>query len=224
MQRLALGMKYFDTGAEPIAGSTRLSRLADACEPRLISPAFKKIPRPNERHGRKQGREASYRRLFDVGVVPCRGQLISFGVILSVATACAIDAPSPAPPGVPQKLRAYKNRAYARFGCPVERPTPTRRHAFDTAFYHAPLEICTDCPSASWPRNVGCRASGRYCADGSTSSSLPTPPSPRTLRFTSDLHRSLPRVRTCRCQAPIQPRIKRGPSDISDHRRAAIAD
>jgi hypothetical protein len=57
----------------------------------------------------------------------------------------------------------------------VERPTPAHRHASDNVFYRAPLERYTACPSAFWPRSVGWRASGRYYADGWSSSFLPTP-------------------------------------------------
>ena len=72
--------------------------------------------------------------------------------------------------GVPQWLRACRDRASAHSGCPAKRLIPAHHHAFGNAFFRLPPETRRACPTAFWPHSAGSTASGRYYADDRPSS------------------------------------------------------
>jgi hypothetical protein len=72
--------------------------------------------------------------------------------------------------GVPQWLRACRDRASAHSGCRAERLIPAHHHAFGNAFFRLPPETRRACPTAFWPHCARSTASGRYYVDDRPSS------------------------------------------------------
>jgi hypothetical protein len=87
--------------------------------------------------------------------------------------------------GVPQWLRACRDRASAHSGCRAVRPIPAHHHAFDNAFFQSPPETCRACPTAFWPHGAGSTASDLYdagvTAPESASDQAPDPAGASTL-------------------------------------------